>query len=405
MSNEQKLGSEFVIADSELPVSPPHSQRRLITIAMITRTVHDISARMVYPFLPEIAAGLGLPVAQVGALIALRNGTGLIAPAFGALSDRVGHRRSALTGLVILGVGLIVTGFAFGLPLAALGFLLSGIGSAMFVPTLVAYVSDRIPFARRGRVTGTIEMTWALAGLIGIPIVGVIITAAGWRAPFFILGVAALGSAALMLLLPETPHIRAIAKAAFQFSALRQHRSAIAFVVTWFLIFFAFENILVGYASWLETHYGLNAAQRGTAQSFFGIFEIVASSSSALFLDRIGKKRGVGGGLLVALSGYVLLALVGSAGLWLALIAIGIAFLGFEFSVVSGIPIMGEQLPAARGTLIALAVTAGSLGRMLGDFSGTALLTGAGFNMAAWLSAGSMTITVIVFAKWVKEKP
>jgi predicted MFS family arabinose efflux permease len=380
---------------------------------MITRAVHDVSARMVYPFLPEIAAGLGLPVEQVGALIALRNGTGLIAPAFGVMSDRAGHRRSALAGMVMLGIGLIVTGLAFGLPLAAVGFVLSGLGSALFVPTLVAYVSDRVPFARRGRVTGTIELTWALAGLIGIPIVGVIITALGWRAPFFILGAAALGSATLMLLLPEAPHGRTVAASVFRLYALRpavqyavrQHRSAIAFIASWFLLFFAFENILVGYASWLETQFGLDTAQRGAAQSLFGIFEIVASSSSALFLDRIGKKRGVGGGLIVALSGYALLALLGSSALWLALLAIGVAFLGFEFAVVSGVPIMGEQLPQARGTLIALAVTAGSLGRMLGDFSGTAWLTGAGFNFAAWMSAAAMLLTIIVFAKWVKEKP
>ena len=405
MTNKQKQSSEFAVADSEFSIAPPHSERRLITIAMITRTVHDVSARMIYPFLPEIAAGLGLPIELAGALIALRNSAGLIAPAFGALSDRVGHRRSAMSGLILLGIGLIVTGFAFGLPLAAIGFLLTGLGSAMFVPTLVAYVSDRVPFARRGRVTGTIEMTWALAGMIGIPIVGVIITAFDWRAPFFILGAAALGSAALMLLLPEASHIHTAIKTTFQLSTLRKHHSALAFIATWFLLFFAFENILVGYASWLEMHYGLNAAQRGTAQSFFGVFEIVASAGSALFLDRIGKKRGVGGGLIVALSGYVLLALLGSSALWLALITIGIAFLGFEFAVVSSVPIMGEQLPAARGTLISLAITAGSIGRMVGDFTGTNWLTGAGFSAAAWMSAAVMLLTVVVFVKWVKEKP
>ena len=84
---------------------------------------------------------------------------------------------------------------------------------------------------------------------------------------------------------------------------LRQNRSAIAFIATWFLVFFAFENIQVGYATWLETQFGLSAAERGTAQAFFGIFEIVASLSSALFLDRIGKKRGVTGGLIVVLIG------------------------------------------------------------------------------------------------------
>jgi len=280
---------------------------------------------------------------------------------------------------------------------------LTGIGSAIFIPTLLAYVSDRVPFARRGRVTGAIEMTWGLAGMIGLPLVGVIITMSGWRTPFFVLGFAALAGAGLMLLLEEANE-QHVLREAFKFALLRQNRSAIAFIVTWFLVFFAFENIQVGYATWLETQFGLGTAERGSAQAFFGIFEVAASLSSALFLDRIGKKRGVTGGLIVVLIGYALLATIGTTTLWLGLGAIGVAFLGFEFSVVSGVPIMGEQIPAARGTMIALALTAGSIGRLIADVTGSALVTGAGFAVASGVSTVAALLTVVVFVKWVQER-
>lgn len=407
MTNEPMQSSEFPLLDSALdvplPETKPASIKRVVTIAMITRAVHDVASRMIYPFLPEIAQGLGLSIEQVGVLISLRNGVGVSGPLFGALSDRIGHRRSALLGLVALGIGLVVSGIADGPAPAAGGFILSGIGSAIFIPTLIAYVSDRVPFARRGRVTGAIEMTWALAGLIGVPIMGLIITALSWRAPFILLGVAALSGAGLMLLLEETARSHRVSVPALNVRSWRKHRSTLAFMIVWFLIFFAFENIQVGYATWLETHFGLNAAERGTAQSFFGVFEIVASTGSALFLDRIGKKRGVTGGLIVMLSGYVLLVMLGSAALWLALVSIGVAFLGFEFSVVSGVPIMGEQLPEARGTTIALAVTAGSVGRMVGDLSGSALAGGAGFAIAAKLSAVMAVLAAAIFVRWVRE--
>jgi predicted MFS family arabinose efflux permease len=392
--------SEDSIPDSEFLI--PHSERRLISISMLTRAVHDVAMRMVYPFVPEIAAGLGVSVAQVGLLISLRNGMGVIAPAFGAMSDRIGHRRSAMLGLMVLGAGLLITGLANGMGLAAIGFILTGIGSAMFIPTLLAYVSDRVPYARRGRVTGAIEMTWGLAGMIGVPLVGVIITAIGWRAPFIILGLAAFGGGGLILLLEE-PREQHILRQALKLAALRQNRSAMAFIVTWFLMFFAFENIQVGYATWLESQFGLSTAARGTVQILFGVFEITASLTSALFLDRIGKKRGVTGGLIVVLIGYVILATLGSSALWLGLGAISITFLGFEFSVVSGVPIMGEQVPAARGTLIALVMTAGGLGRMIADWTGSALASGAGFSTAAAISAIAALITVGLFARWVRE--
>jgi predicted MFS family arabinose efflux permease len=379
-----------------------HSERRIVAVAMSTRAVHDIAVRMVYPFLPDIAKGLGISIEQMGGLIALRNGVGIVAPAFGAMSDRVGHRRSAMLGLLVLGIGLLITGVASGLGPAAIGFILTGVGSAIFIPTLLAYVSDRVPFAQRGRVTGAIEMTWGLAGMIGVPLMGVIITAIGWRAPFILLGVASFIGAGLMLLLEESRGGH-ILRETLRFAALRQNRSALAFIATWFLVFFAFENIQVGYAAWLEQQFGLSTAARGTVQILFGVFEIAASLGSALFLDRIGKKRGVPGGLIVVLLGYGLLATLGSSALPIGLLAISIAFLGFEFSVVSGVPIMGEQVPAARGTMIALALTAGSLGRMIADWVGSALVGGAGFPVAALVSAVAAVMTVFVFTRWVRE--
>jgi predicted MFS family arabinose efflux permease len=407
MTDEESIpNSEFHIQHSPQDAAALYAgkrrERRIVAVAMSTRAVHDTAVRMVYPFLPDIAQGLGITIEQMGGLIALRNGMGIVAPAFGALSDRVGHRRSAMLGLLVLGIGLLIIGVASDLGLAALGFILSGIGSAIFIPTLLAYVSDRVPYARRGRVTGAIEMTWGLAGMIGVPLMGLIITAIGWRAPFILLGIGAFIGAVLLLLLEESRE-QHILHEALKLMALRHNRSALAFIATWFLVFFAFENIQVGYAAWLEQHFGLSTAARGMVQMLFGIFEITASFSSALFLDRIGKKRGVTGGLIVVLLGYVLLATLGSAALPIGLLAISIAFLGFEFSVVSGVPIMSEQVPAARGTMIALALTAGSLGRMLADWVGSALVSGPGFPVAALISALAALLTLMVFVRGVQE--
>jgi hypothetical protein len=64
---------------------------------------------------------------------------------------------------------------------------------------------------------------------------------------------------------------------------------------------------------------------------------------------------------------------------------------------------MGEQVPAARGTMIALALTAGSVGRVIADWLGSALVSGAGFSVAAGVSAVAAMITVVIFVRWVKE--
>ena len=65
---------------------------------------------------------------------------------------------------------------------------------------------------------------------------------------------------------------------------------------------------------------------------------------------------------------------------------------------------MGEQIPTARGTMIALALTSGSIGRLIADFTGSALVMDAGFQVAAGVSAIAALATVVVFVKWVQEK-
>ncbi len=370
---------------------------------MIARLAHDTSVRVVYPFLPEIAAGVRAPIEQVAAVLSLRSGAGILSPLFGALSDHIGHRRSMAIALVLAAIGLGIVGAADGLPAATIGFLTFGIASATYLPAMFAYVSERTPYARRGRVFGAIEMTWAAAGIVGVPALGALIGPLGWRAPFIALAAAALVCAALTLTLAETPSAQQARGAPVNALSILRRRSAIVFLVSWLLIFLAFENVQVGYASWFETRFGLTAEQRGVTQSLFGVFEITASAGSSLFLDRIGKKRGPTGGLIIGLLGYVMLVTIGPQALWLGLLSMSVAFLGFEFSVVSGLPIASEQAPQARGTMLALVVMSSGLGRMLGGVSGSAFIAGAGFTAAALASALAGVATVVLFVWGVRE--
>ena len=139
------------------------------------------------------------------------------------------------------------------------------------------------------------------------------------------------------------------------------------------------------------------------AQTLFGVFEIAASAGSSAFLDRMGKKRGVTGDLIAALLGYVMLTTIGPIDVRLALLSMGVAFLGFEFSVVSGIPILSEQVREARGTMLALGITASGLARMAAGVVGSALVAGPGFTAAATVSAVVGVLTVFVFVRGVRE--
>ena len=393
------------LAETEAPTASQRQLVRILIVSMIARLVHDASVRVVYPFLPELSVGLRAPVDQVGAVLSLRSGVGVLSPLFGILSDRIGHRRTMSASLVLLAIGLGAVGLSDVLLMAAIGFVVTGIATATYVPALLAYLSERTPYERRGRILGTLELTWALAGMIVVPALGALIGPLGWRAPFLALAIGAMVCAALTLALPETPARLRAQAVTFRIASIFRNRSATAFLLMWLLIFLSFENVQVGYASWFETQFGLSAQQRGMTQTLFGVFEIAASAGSGLFLDRIGKKRGVTGGLIILLIGYGMLLMFGPLALWLGLAAMSVAFLGFEFSVVSSLSIGSEQIPQARGAMLSLGVMMSGLGRMVGAVSGSALIADAGFGAAALLSALLGAAAAGLFALFVQERP
>ena len=393
------------LAETEALTAPQRQLVRILIVSMIARLVHDASVRVVYPFLPELSAGLRAPVDQVGAVLSLRSGVGVLSPLFGILSDRIGHRRTMSASLMLLAIGLGAIGLSDVLWIAAAGFVVTGIATATYVPALLAYLSERTPYERRGRILGALELTWALAGMIVVPALGALIGPLGWRAPFLALAIGATVCAALTLSLPETPARLRAQAVAFRIASILRNRSAIAFLLVWLLVFLSFENVQIGYASWFETQFGLSAQQRGMTQTLFGVFEIAASAGSSLFLDRMGKKRGVTGGLIILLIGYGMILIFGPLALWLGLAAMSVAFLGFEFSVVSSLSIASEQVPHSRGTMLALGVMMSGLGRMVGAVSGSALIADAGFGAAALLSALLSAAAVGLFALFVQERP
>jgi MFS family permease len=124
---------------------------------------------------------------------------------FGPIADRLGYRLMMLTGMTLLVAGMFAGGLFpfYGVILIAL--FLAGLGKSIFDPALQAYVSERVPFHRRGLAIGLLEFSWAGSTLLGIPLIAVLIDRQGWRAPFFVMGgLGILGILALRILIEKT---------------------------------------------------------------------------------------------------------------------------------------------------------------------------------------------------------
>ena len=89
--------------------------------------------------------------------------------------------------LVCLVVGLLLLGSNGGMVVLVTGMVILGLGQAGFVPTLHAYLSARLPYHIRARGLGILEYSWALAGIVGLFIIGQLMGVSGWRTPLFVL--------------------------------------------------------------------------------------------------------------------------------------------------------------------------------------------------------------------------
>jgi predicted MFS family arabinose efflux permease len=185
--------------------------------------------RLVYPFLPAIARGLGVPLETAALLVAFRAALGAISPLFGLLADRIGRKPLMVTGVtaLVLGAAVVASGQRFGVVL--LGFGLLGIAQSAYDPAMQAHVSDAVPQERRGRALGIVELSWAGSWLIGVPVAGFLMARWGWQAPFVVVAVLGLLCILLTLTIKEVilPHLHCVARSAAQVSTAPLRGSAL----------------------------------------------------------------------------------------------------------------------------------------------------------------------------------
>ena len=349
-----------------------------LPIIFTSRTTINVAHRIIYPFLPSLARGLGITLAAASRLVTLRTVGGMVAPVLGLLADRYGRRRVMEAALVLFVLaGLLMVGVGT-LPAALVAFTLYGLAKALYDPAVHAYVGDRVPYQERGRAIGIIELTWSSAWLLGVPASGFLIERVGWRAPWAVL--VALGLLGLGLTHAVLPPARpaavqrragsALASMLATWRRLLRHRSVLALLATSFLLTQAVEIPFIVYGAWIETAFGLSLSTLGLASTAVGLAEAAAEFGTTVITDRLGKKRSVLAGLLGLAASLIVLPWLSRLGLVAALVSVALLLLNFEFGIVSLMPVATELAPDSRASLVALNVTAMSTSRALAALVG-----------------------------------
>ena len=340
-----------------------------------TRTVVNTGFRMLYPFLPVFARGMGVDLQTAALIVTTRSSVGLVSPVLGSAADVWGRRAAILAalGTIVLAMLAVVVRPVFPVVLGAMA--LAAVAKVVMEPAMWAYLSDRVDYARRGLALAVTELGWSSAYLIGMPLVGLAIAQFGWNAPFqWLAGLTLLGVLAIRFVMPAEPIRQSAQRPSFRESArvVLTHRTAIFGLLVAILITIANENIGIVFGQMMEDSFQVQVLGLGLASTLIGVAELAGEGVVIGLVDRLGKRRtiilGVGLNLVVSLAlPFVSRTLPG------ALTGLFLFYLTFEVSVVSTVPLMSELVPSARATMMAGAAAAFSLGRALGSQLGPAL--------------------------------
>jgi predicted MFS family arabinose efflux permease len=386
-------------------------------MGIAVRLVIDTGIQIFGPYLSQIAAGLGISIVMLGALNSLRSLMGLAGPGFASLATSRGYRQTMRFQSLLGAAGVFIFSFSSDVWMAAIGMILMGLGIFSIAPVLQAYMSAHIPYERRARGLGTVEYAWALAGILGLSLAGLLMARFSWRAPFWLIGMGLLGAFFVFGMLPAARSKRAETKSKKKRPSLRRWlaqlrelvkldqnvNSAWGAIIAGGLSVFAVTNVSIIFGTWLGNEYGLNTAQIGLVALTLGLADLVGVIFVSRFADRIGKYRVVLFSTAGAVFAYLLLPVL-NFGLLAAVLGLIVTRLCFETGIVSNISLLSEQVPRQRAKVLTLASAIVTLGVAASSLSGPFVYSNWGVLGLGLVSAAAVLLATLLIIRLVSEK-
>lgn len=333
-----------------------------------------VMVRMVYPFLPVFARGLGVDMHAMALAITARSTCGAFGPLLASVGDSRGRKTGMLLGLALFVAAGVLMVIWPTYPAFVLALILSLWGVLTVVPTMHAYLGDRIPYERRGTAMALTETGWSLSFILGVPAMGWLISRFGWLAPFPTL--AGLGVIFFIILARMLPSDRTASHVRSglwgNLRGIITYSPALAGILIGAAMSGSNELVNLTFAVWLEDTFYVKIAALAVASVVIGSSELTGEMLVSATVDRLGKRRAVAIG--VALNGLAALALpLLGRSLYGALVGLFLFYLAFEYSIVSCMPLISEVMPMARSTYMATFVASTSLGRALSSLAAPVL--------------------------------
>ena len=325
------------------------------------RLISNACYRFAPPFIAVIARGLDVSVAELGIAFTIGEFAGLLSPLIGRYVDKANRLVSMTLGMTLIVVAVALAASSNGVAMFAVAmFMLSG-SKVLFDTSLIVWVNDHVPYERRGSIVGIIETSWALSLFIGVAVMGLATTVFNWRIGFLVggLALAAIG----FFIVKGLPRDNAHSPTEHHTPAKVPARAWLIFGCS-FCLMGASQCVGITFGPWFEDEFGFTSVGIITVVIAMGIFELFASVGSSRVTDVWGKENSMQRGIVLMIACGVAMS-VGTQQSLIALPMLIVFIAGFEFALVSMLPLAANLVPAAGGIGLGLTAGAGTCGRAL----------------------------------------
>jgi DHA1 family bicyclomycin/chloramphenicol resistance-like MFS transporter len=392
-------------------MTPPAVSRVTLSLLVAMTGVAPIALYMLVPALPVLVTTFGSDIAIAQMTVSLfMVGLAVSQLVMGPLSDRFGRKPVLLAGLCLMVVASLGCLFAQTMPQLIVARFLQALGGATGMVISRAIVRDLYSRDRVGAMISLVIAVMMIVQMLSPLIGGLIETAFGWRAIFYVITtMAILITAAIAVALPETRRLEMRNNGGgfrADVSNLIRSRAFVGYVLCQVLassIIFTFAG---GGPYVVVTQMGRSSAEYGAWFATSGLAYLTGNLFCVRFAPRHSIERLIWFGLALQFTGAMLNLLWGLTGLnqvpsWLFITHMLITFANafvMSNSAAGAISIRPEAAGTASGALGFLQMGFGSLCSQFGAFLGGHFTTPVPLNIAivvlSMLCAASMIVLV-----------
>lgn len=382
-------------------------ERRLFLGLVGSLTFASVYASFVMaPVLTQIAGEFAISTGTAGLVTAAYGGPGIVTSLLmGPYSDRFGRRVFLVAGAFVMGGFTVLSAFATSFEMLIALRAVAGIGGSLIFPNANALIGDTFPYRERGRAMGTVIGFNTMASVIGIPMAGIVAEATSWRISVGFVGVLAmLAGVALVFFLRPAEGNGNDQRVMQLYRSILTNSSAVAAIISSFLgslYWFTWITYLVVF---FQHTFHLSQGAASTYSLTMGLGVLVGSQIGGRIGDRIGHRRVVA--VAIVISGALLLVLTNLPMPLLAAAVLNLALsavIGARFATNTSM--LTEQVPAARGTLLALSSATIALAIVVGATLGGFFVDTLGFGAIGVFCLGAALLSCVIVFAFVREEP